>query len=179
MATKTDPPLVNRVAQSGLIVLDPGVFFPTREIRFFDLKEMLVKGLVLMEKPYRQALKSHDWEQYRDQFVAIGCSADALVPMWAWMLLTSYLQPVAGRVFQGTAADFRQALMLETIREKIDPETYRDQRVLIKGCGDHPIGAAAYVEITRLLQPVVQSLMFGEPCSTVPVFKKLKPAGQG
>ena len=128
-------------------------------------------GMIVKEKEFREALKKTDWEKYRDKIVAIVCSVDAIIPSWAYMLLASYLQPVCAAQGIGSEEEVRKQLFLSNLRQ-INPEKYIDQRVIIKGCGDTPIGDFAYIEATKILRPVVRSLMYGEPCSTVPVYKK-------
>lgn len=163
-------PIVNRVAQSGLITIDLEFFFPKNPIINFDLKDFLFMGLILKEKEFRAALKAHDWEQYRQKNVAILCTADAIVPYWAYMLVAAYLSPVAHFFLYGNSDMLLTHLYLKQLSD-IDVEAFRDKRVVIKGCGEKPIPPAAYAEIARLLQPVVKSLMYGEPCSTVPILK--------
>jgi len=162
---------INKVAESGLITIDPASFVPQGETAIFDLKEYLFMGMILKEKDFREALKSTDWEKYRNRNVAVTCSADAIIPVWAYMLLASYMQPVAAEIIMGTEAELQKHLFLKNLAS-IDTSKYADQRVVIKGCGDIAIGDFAYMEITRLLRPVVKSIMYGEPCSTVPVFKR-------
>jgi hypothetical protein len=128
-------------------------------------------GLILKEKDFRAALQSMDWEQYRNKNVAITCSADAIIPIWAYMLAASNLQPVAKDVVFGDEKQLLQALLLKNLFP-IKGEDYLDKRVVIKGCGDVTIPEAAYVEITNKLRPFVKSIMYGEPCSTVPIFKR-------
>ena len=164
-------PIINKVAESGLITLDPASYIPTGETVIFDLKDYLFMGLILKEKDFREALKTMDWTNYRDKNVAVTCSADAIIPVWAYMLVASYLQPIAKAVVMGTVADVHRHLFLSNIGA-IPVEEYRDKRIVIKGCGDTPIGEFVYMELTKLLQPVVKSIMYGEPCSTVPVYKK-------
>ncbi|MBU7577471.1 MAG: DUF2480 family protein [Flavihumibacter sp.] len=163
--------IVNKVAESGLITLDLEVYLPREIIVEFDLANHLFMGLILKEKEFREAMKQLDWEQYRGKMVAVTCSADAIIPMWAYMLVVSYLHPVASAVYQGSAAEFRKQLFLNRL-STIDATEFDDKRVVIKGCGDQPIGEYAYFEITRILLPHAKSIMYGEPCSTVPVFKK-------
>ena len=163
--------LVNKVANSGLITLDLEQFLPKGEIKVFDLKDFLFMGLILKEKDYREALKAKAWDEYNDQYVAITCSADAIIPVWAYMLAVSYLEPVAKDVFLGTAEEMHKHLLLKNI-EGISPEEYNDQRVVVKGCGETPIDNIAYAAVTKVLRPVVKSIMYGEPCSTVPIYKK-------
>ncbi|MBI3234382.1 MAG: DUF2480 family protein [Bacteroidetes bacterium] len=162
---------VNKVASSGLITIDLEDFYNRAEKAVFDIKDCLFMGLILKEKDFRLFIKSHDWTQYQDKNVAIICSADAIVPTWAYMLLSNSLQPYAQNIYFGTAEEMDKYLILNAI-SKIDTEIYRDQKLVIKGCGDLHITDAAYVEITRLLSPVVKSIMYGEPCSTVPIYKR-------
>ncbi len=162
---------VNKVANSGLITLDLETFLPVGETTTFDLKDHLFMGLILKEKDFREALKNLDWSIYRDKNVAIICSVDAIIPMWAYMLVASYLQPVAKDVFAGNEAEMQKHLFLKNMAA-INPAEYLDQRVVVKGCGDIPIDNFAYTEITKILTPVAKSIMYGEPCSTVPIYKK-------
>lgn len=163
--------IVNKVASSGLVTLDLEDYYPREEIALFDLKPHLFMELILKEKEFRDALLKHDWSQYQNKVVVVTCTADAIIPMWAYMLVASYLQPVAKTVIFGNENTARQQLFLERINA-ISPEEFADKRVVVKGCGDLPIGEFAYMAITTRLRPVVKSLMYGEPCSTVPIFKK-------
>ena len=163
--------IVNKVANSGLITLDLETYFPKEAIVPFDLKAHLFMGLILKEKEFREALKTTDWQQYADKYVAVMCSADAIIPMWAYMLVSSYLQPVAKDIYVGTVAEMQKHLFLKSLNA-IAVQEFQDQRVVVKGCGDVAIDSYAYGEITKLLVPVVKSIMYGEPCSTVPVYKK-------
>lgn len=164
-------PIINKVAESGLITLDLAEYFPTQEIKIFDLKNYLFMGLILKEKDYREALKNTNWSEYENKNVCIICSADAIVPVWAYMLATQYLQGIAATAFLGTENQFKENYVLSAI-ENIDTNNYRDQRIVVKGCGDIDIPASAYVAITQKLKPVAKSIMYGEPCSTVPIYKK-------
>lgn len=163
--------IVNKVAESSLVEIDLESFYPSGETAVFDLKDYLFMGLILKEKDFREALKKGDFSAYRDKLVAVTCSADAIIPVWAYMLVATYLQPIAKEVVAGDEAFLHKTLFLRNINS-INTAGYADKRVVIKGCGDKPIGEFAYLEITRLLRPVVKSIMYGEPCSTVPVFKK-------
>jgi hypothetical protein len=163
--------LVNKVSESGIITLDLEKFLPQEEILLFDLKDFLFMGMILKEKDYRTALKEKDWNEYKDKIVAVHCSADAIIPYWAYMLCTTFLQPVVKQLHFGSKADVRTKLLLNHI-EAIDANLYSDVRVVIKGCGDAPIPESAYLSITNKLLPVAKSIMYGEPCSTVPVFKR-------
>jgi len=163
--------IVNKVSESGLITLDLEEYYPKGETVLFDMKDHLFMGLILKEKEFREALKNIDFEIYRDKNVALTCTADAVIPVWAYMLAASYLQPVAKEIVFGDADFLHKTLFLKNIAT-INPTDYTDKRVVIKGCGELPITEMAYVEITKLLRPVVKSIMYGEPCSTVPVYKK-------
>ena len=166
----TDP-IVNKVAESGLITLDLESYFPKDKTAVFDLKEYLFMGLILKEKDFREALKNLDWEKYSDCHVAVTCTADAVIPVWAYMLVASYLQPVANDIIMGDEKELQKKLFLANLAG-ININEFADKKVVIKGCGETPIADYVYMEITRLLRPVVKSIMYGEPCSTVPVFKK-------
>ena len=163
--------IVNKVAQSGLITLNLEDFLPAGELVTFDLKDYLFMELILKEKDFREALKNLDWSVYQNKNVAVACTADAIIPSWAYMLIASYLQPVAKEIYVGTEDEMRKHLLLKNI-SAIAADQFGDQRVVIKGCGDVQIDAYAYAEITKVLVPVVKTIMYGEPCSTVPVFKK-------
>jgi hypothetical protein len=162
---------INKVAESGLISLDLAQYIPNNEIVIFDIKPYLFMELILKEKDFRASLAAIDWEQYQDKIVGIHCTADAIIPMWANMLIVSNLSPFAKSIYFGDENTTRELVLLEEI-QKLDVGSFTDQRVVIKGCGDMPIGESAYVAITHKLRPVVKSIMYGEPCSTVPVFKK-------
>ena len=162
---------VNKVAESGLITFDLEEYYPKGEIKIFDLKDFLFMGLILKEKDYRAALQSTDWEVYKDKYVAILCSVDAIIPMWANMLAASYLQPITKDVVFGDEKKLIETILIKKINE-VKGEDYTDKRVVVKGCGDVTIPESAYVEITNKLRPFVKSIMYGEPCSTVPIYKK-------
>lgn len=163
--------LINRVAESGLITINLENFFPDKPIIVFDLKDYLFHGLILKEKDFRDALKQKAWSDYSGKIVLIVCSGDAIIPMWAYMLVSQYLAPFAADVYTGDEASFLSHYYHQ-ILGGLDLEPYEGQRIIIKGCGSKPVPSEAYSRITQLLQPVAQSIMFGEPCSTVPVFKR-------
>ncbi len=163
--------IINKVAESGLISLDLSEYIPKNEIVVFDIKPYLFMDLILKEKDFRASLATIDWAQYQDKIVGIFCSTDAIIPMWANMLIVSNLSPYAKSVYFGDASKTRELVLLEQI-QKIDPSIFSDQRVVVKGCGDIAIAESAYIAITQKLRPVVKSIMYGEPCSTVPVYKK-------
>lgn len=162
--------IINKVAESGIITIDLENYYPKEQIVVFDLKPWLFREMILKEKDFREALKTADWEMYRDKYVALTNTADAIIPMWAYMLVTSYLQPVAKEVIFGDEQALIQTLLLRAIQQ-IEEGNFSGKRIVIKGCGDLAIPEAAYVAITNKLKPVVRSLMFGEACSTVPVYK--------
>ncbi|MFN8251140.1 MAG: DUF2480 family protein [Ferruginibacter sp.] len=164
---------VNKVAESGIVTLDLEDFLPKEEIAVFDIKDYLFMGLILKEKDFREALKNLDASVYNNKIVAITCSADAIIPMWAYMLIAGNVQPYAKAVIFGDIQHAEESQLLKNI-EGINTEVYRDQRMVIKGCGEKHIPEAAYVKITELLRPVAKSIMFGEPCSTVPIYKRPK-----
>ncbi len=165
---------VNKVSESGIITLDLEDFYPKEETAVFDMKDHLFMGLILKEKDFREVMKNLDLTPYKDKNIALTCSADAIIPVWAYMLVASYLQPVAKEIIFGDADFLHKTLFLKNI-DRINAEDYKDQRVVIKGCGELPISETAYVAITNQLRPVVKSIMYGEPCSTVPVYKKPRP----
>lgn len=163
--------IVNKVASSGLITIDLEKYLPPADVVVFDLKDHLFAGLILKEKDFREALKNLDWSVYQDKYVAVTCSADAIIPAWAYMLVVANLNGVAKDSYVGIAAEMQKHLFLKNIAA-IDVSEFAGQRIVIKGCGDVNIESFAYAEITKVLLPVVKSIMYGEPCSTVPVFKR-------
>jgi hypothetical protein len=173
MEATLQQPLVNRVANSSLVTIDLEEFYPAGEIVPFDLKDYLFMGLILKEKDFREALQTHDWEQYRGKNIAVFCSADAIIPMWAYMLVATYATPVAADIALCEPADFPEKTFFKKLAV-LNPADYEGKRLVIKGCSDKPVPASAYLEITRKLQPVALSILFGEPCSTVPVYKRPK-----
>lgn len=163
--------IVNKVASSGLITLNLEEYYHQGERVVYDLKENLFHGLILREKDFREFIKTHDWTTYSGKNVAIICSADAIVPTWAYMLLANRLKPFANEVVFG-GPEVLEAVLFTRALSKIDISAYKDERVVIKGCADIEVPVSAYVEITALLTPVVKSIMYGEPCSTVPIYKR-------
>lgn len=168
-----EEPIINRVAQSSLVTFDLEEYYHTGDRVLFDLKDHLYEGLILKEKDFRQFISTHDWTVYTGKNVAVTCTADAIIPKWAYMLIATRLSLLAHMIVLGTLEDLENALYQESLR-KIDINKYKNQKVVIKGCGKYPVPDYAYVEITRLLTPVVSSLMYGEPCSTVPLYKTKK-----
>jgi hypothetical protein len=166
-----DETIINKVSESLLVTLDLEEFYPKDAIALFDMKDYLFMGLILKEKDFREALKNLDLEKYTNKSVAVTCSADAVIPMWAYMLVATYLQPVAKEIVFGDEEALKNQLLLKNIAQ-LPINDFIDKRVVIKGCGELPIGEAAYLEATKKLRPVAKSIMYGEPCSTVPIYKK-------
>ncbi|MBL4623786.1 MAG: DUF2480 family protein [Flavobacteriales bacterium] len=163
--------IVNKVANSALINLDLSEIYPKAERVQLDIKEQLWEGIALKEKNFREFVSSTDWSQYESKCVAIHCSADAIIPSWAYMLLTVALEPHACHIAFGSLEELEKVICIYTI-EHINLSVFEAQRVIIKGCADIPNPEFALVELTKKLTPVVKSLMFGEACSTVPLYKK-------
>jgi len=163
--------IVNKVAESSLVTIDLEELFPLEEKAVFDLKDFLFKGLVLKEKDFREALKNTNWNQFENTNVAVTCTADAIVPVWAYMLVATYLQPVAKNIVLGDEQKLIETILFHNI-ESINVEEYTDKRIVVKGCGDVKIPDSVYLKITSVLLPHAKSIMYGEPCSTVPVFKR-------
>lgn len=162
--------IVNKVAGSGIVSIDLEEFYVTGERVIFDIKPLLFMEQVLKEKEFREFIKTNDWSVYKDKIVGIVCSVDAIVPTWAYMLLTLALEPFAKRVFFGDAPELENLLFAEKLAT-IDPSVYKDARVVIKGCGEKEIPTNAFVQLTALIKPFAKSIMYGEPCSTVPLYK--------
>lgn len=173
MEATLEQPLVNRVANSSLVTIDLEALYPTGEIVPFDLKGYLFMELILKEKDFREALNALDWEQYRDKNLAVFCSADAIIPLWAYMLVATHAAPFVQDIALCEPAEFAEKAFLKKLAT-FDIQEYEGKRIVVKGCSDKPVPASAYLEITRKLQPIALSIMFGEPCSTVPVYKKAK-----
>lgn len=163
--------IVNKVAASGLITLDLEDFYHPGERIVYDLKDNLFMGMILKEKDFREFLKQHDWSQYDGKNVAIICSEDAIIPTWAYMLMAVYLEAHAHMFVFGDLKDLENKLYEEALKG-INFEDYTDLRVVVKGCSKVEVPVSIYVEISRRLKPFVKSLMFGEPCSTVPLYKR-------
>jgi hypothetical protein len=164
--------IVNKVAESGLVSLDLQDFLPKETVmESFDLKDYLFMGMILKEKDFRSALQSQDWSGFEGKWVALYCSADAIIPAWAYMLVATYLEPIAAGVHMGNVDSLRKYLLVSAITQ-LPAAEYLDKRVVIKGCGDQFVPEDAFVAITLQLRSVAKSIMYGEPCSTVPVFKR-------
>ncbi|MEP7110902.1 MAG: DUF2480 family protein [Ferruginibacter sp.] len=166
-----DEEIINKVSESSIITLNLEEYFPGEEIALFDMKDHLFMGLILKEKEFREALKNLDLAIYAGKEVAVTCSVDAVIPVWAYMLVASYLQPVAKEVVFATREELKKQLLIKNIT-RLNVSDFAGKRVVIKGCGEVPVGEAAYLEATKLLRPVAKSIMYGEPCSTVPIFKR-------
>lgn len=163
--------VVNKVANSNLKTFNLEELYDTHERFVFDIKDQLFMGMILKEKDFREFLKSHDFTQYKDKNIAITCSVDAIVPTWAYMLVASKLEGIAHYFVFGTLVDLENALYQEALNT-VDWEQYRDEKVVIKGCSTVPVPVFAYVEATRKLHAIAEKIMYGEPCSTVPISKK-------
>ena len=170
----TQEGIINKVANSPLITFNLEEYYHPGERVLLDIKDQLYQGMILREKDFRDFVKEHDWSQYKDKNVAIYCSAEAIVPTWAYMLLTTRLEPFAYTIVFGDLEDLEKALFQDALA-KVDLQDFQDAKVVIKGCSKVPVPTAAYVEITRLLRPVASSIMYGEPCSTVPLYKRPRP----
>jgi len=163
--------IVNKVAQSGLLTLDLEDYYPQEETIVFDLKPLLFMEMILKEKDFRAALQSIDWAQYQDKVLAVTCTVDTIIPSWAYMLVAVHAEPYAKDIFLGDRQTALQELFLAKLRA-IDIAGFTDKRVVVKGCGDLSVGGFAYLEVARRLRPVVKSILYGEACSNVPIFKK-------
>ena len=161
---------VNKVANSGLITFNLEDYYDRSERVLFDIKDCLFMGLILKEKDFREFIKAHDWSQYSDKNVAITCTEDAIVPTWAYMLLAIALEPYAKKVYFGNLNEVESLLFSEKLNS-IDISIYKDARIVIKGCGEKKLPINAHVQLTTLLKPFAKSIMYGEPCSTVPLYK--------
>jgi len=168
---ETDKPLVNRVAQSGLITIDLEKLVDYGEISEFDIKDYLFEELILKENDFREALKNHDWQQYSGQVLLVFCSADAIIPTWAYMLVASFAGEICDDVVYGTRTSYLE-MQFNRMIEAMDITPYADGRVIVKGCSSREVPQGAYVALTHKLRPHARSIVFDEPCSTVPVYKR-------
>jgi hypothetical protein len=165
--------IVNRVANSKLVTFDLEDYYPPGERVVFDIKDWLLEGLVLREGVFREKAAEHDWSRYKDAYVALTCSTDAIIPAWAYMLLATYLQPYAKKTVSGNLDDLETVLYTEIIQD-MDVSALVDKPVIVKGCSHKPVPKNAYLLLIEKLQPVVKSLLYGEACSSVPLYKKPK-----
>lgn len=166
-----EAPLINKVAQSSLKTINLEHYYPDHDMVAFDLKDYLFHGLILKEKDFRKALKEHDWDQYANKVILIDCSTDAIIPVWAYMLVASYAAGVAYDIYQGSKEEYLK-IHYTKILETLDYQSHQEERIVIKGCSDRPVPPLAYAILTAKLKPYAQSIMYGEPCSTVPIFKR-------
>lgn len=162
--------IINKVANSGLITIDLEEFYPKGQRVLFDVKPLLFHELILKEKDFREFIKQHNWLDYKDKMVAITCTADAVVPTWAYMLISIALEPFAKKVIFGNLDTLEAVLFNESLKS-ITYSDYKDKRVVIKGCSNLPVTTNAYVELVSGLRSFAKSIMYGEPCSTVPLYK--------
>lgn len=167
----TEEAIVNKVAHSGLVTIDLADYAPEQALTAFDIAPWLFRGMILKEQEFRDHVKQHNWAQYQNQIVCVHCSADAIVPTWAYMLLAVALKPFATRTFLGTVKECRASVFNERL-SSVDYSAFQDVRVIIKGCGDIEVPVNTYVQVTSNLLPYAKSIMYGEACSNVPVFKK-------
>jgi hypothetical protein len=163
--------IINKVALSPLVQLDLEDYYPKEPVVQFDLKPFLFMELMLKEKDFRASMQEIRWEDYHNKIVAVTCTSDAIIPIWAYMLVASYLQPFAKEVIFGNENEAAEKVLVQRINS-INVDEFVDKRIVVKGCGDLPIKESAYMAITLRLRSVAKSIMYGEPCSTVPVFKK-------
>jgi hypothetical protein len=162
--------IVNRVTSSPLKTFDLEVYYHSGEREILDIAPWLFNGMILKEKDFRDFVKEYKWSDYEGKNVAIMCSIDAIIPTWAYMLVAINLEPYTNMLVYGDLSDLENALFMQALGE-VDLASFQDAKIVVKGCGNHPVPEFAYVEITRLLRPIVSSMMFGEPCSTVPLYK--------
>lgn len=165
--------IVNRIAQSKLITIDLEEFYPSGNRAVLDISQWLFEGLILKEKDFRESIKHHNWQSYKGNYIALSCSTDAIIPSWAYLLVTSYLTPYAKKVVVGDL-DLLETVVFQEIIANIDVSEYLDKPIIVKGCANKPVPPTAAVQLIEKLQPVAKSIMFGEACSTVPLFKRKK-----
>lgn len=166
--------IINKVAASGLLTINLEEIYPEGQRMAIDIAPQLWQGIALREKDFREWIRAHDWEQYRDAWVAVHCSADAIIPHWAFMLVISALNTIARKAIVGSREEL-ESMIFRDLVYSLNQDIYRDARVVVKGCSDREVPVSAYSDLVFHLQPVVKSLMFGEPCSTVPVYKRSQP----
>lgn len=162
--------IINRVANSKLITIDLEDFYPDGNRVVFDIKDWLHEGLILREKEFRQHVSDHDWNQYKDQFIALCCSTEAIIPAWAYMLLTVNLEPFVKKIIIGDLVTLETSIYQDII-QNLDTSAFLDKSLIIKGCSHKPVPENAYIFLTQKLKPIAKSIMYGEACSSVPLFK--------
>ncbi len=165
--------IINKVAGSGLVTIDLETFYPEGERILFDIKPLLFQELILKEKDFREFIKNEDWSKYKNKFVGIVCSSEAIVPTWAYMLLSLHLEPFAKKIVFGNLEELEIILFEEAIN-KMDFSQYKEARIVIKGCSKKTVPVNAYIKLSNALRPIAKSIMYGEPCSTVPLYKAKK-----
>lgn len=165
--------IINRVANSKLVTIDLEDYYPKGERVLFDIKDWLWEGLVLREKDFRQQAGAHNWQRYQNNYVALTCSTDAIIPAWAFMLLSTYLEPYATKIVIGDLDTLELSIYQDIISE-LDISEFKDQPIIIKGCSNKPIPDNAYIQLTTKLKPIAKSIMYGEACSSVPLYKRQK-----
>ncbi len=163
--------ITNKVANSGIVSIDLAEYLPISNVLFLDIKNHLFQEIILREKDFREFIKANDWSVYQDKYVGIYCSVDAIIPTWAYMLLSSALSSIAKAIYFGQPSAV-YAEIVSAIFLKQDLSDFEDKRIVIKGCGDIAIGEQAFISVTNALKPIAKAIMYGEPCSTVPIFKK-------
>ena len=165
--------IVNRVANSSLITIDLEDYYPAGERTVLDIKDWLYEGLILKEKEFRNTLKNFDWQQFKNHHIALCCSSEAIIPAWAFLLIQTHLHGIAKTVVFGTL-EILETVLYTTIIENFDVSVYKDKPVIVKGCSDKAVPQNAYLLLSKKLQGVARSIMYGEACSAVPLFKKNK-----
>jgi len=165
--------IINRVEKSDLIQINLDDYYPEGDRVIFDLKEQLFEGIALIEKDFRTFIKDNDWSVYKDKYVGITCSADAIIPQWAFMLLASNIELYARKVILGNKVELEKAIFAELL-SNVDFSSFLDKNVILKGCGNMPIPESVFIDFTVKLQGFAKNIMFGEACSAVPIFKKPK-----
>lgn len=165
--------IVNRVANSSLITIDLEDYYPAGERTVLDIKDWLYEGLILKEKEFRNTLKNFDWQQFKNHHIALCCSSEAIIPAWAFLLIQTHLHGIAKTVVFGTL-EILETVLYTTIIENLDVSVYKDKPVIVKGCSDKAVPQNAYLLLSKKLQVVARSIMYGEACSAVPLFKKNK-----
>ncbi len=168
---KADNTIPNKIANSGLITLSLEDYYPKGPRKHLDIAPWLYEGVILREKDFRESVKNHDWTQYEGNYVSVGCSEDAIIPQWAYMLLAVALEPFAKKVVYGSP-EMLESILMDEVLANTDFSEFEDQRIILKGCSKLPIPPHAYLNFVSRLKPIVKSLMFGEACSTVPVYKR-------
>ncbi|MBI9040938.1 DUF2480 family protein [Lutibacter sp.] len=165
--------IVNRVANSNLITINLEDFYPKGERTIIDIKNWLFHELILKEVDFREHLKNHDWSQYQNHYIALTCSSDVIIPSWAYMLITTFVSPFAKNIVIGNLKELETSIFQDIITN-LDVEQFKDKPVIIKGCAHKPIPETTYIQLIQKLQPITKTIMFGEACSTVPLFKRKK-----